>query len=63
MNDSISSDHRSVCYATTQDAIHHIKTFGPGCLLAKTDIKNAFQNIPVRPQDYNLLGMRWHEAY
>ena len=42
MNDSISSDHSSECYATTQDAIHHIKTFGPGCFLAKTDIKNAF---------------------
>ena len=62
MNDSISSDHSSVCYATTQDAIHHIKTFGPGCYLAKTDIKNAFQIMPVS-QDYNLLGMRWHEAY
>ena len=63
VNDSISSDHRSVCYATTQDAFHHIKTFGPGCFLAKTDIKNAFQIIPVRPQDYNLLGMRWRKAY
>ena len=63
MNDSLSSDHSSVCYATTQDAIHHIKTFGPGCFLAKTDIKNAFQIVPVRPQDYNLLGMRWNEAY
>ena len=61
VNDS--SLHSSVCYATTQDAIHHIKTFGPRCFLAKTDIKNAFQIIPVRPQDYNLLGMRWHEAY
>ena len=60
MNDSISSDHSSVCYATTQDAIHHIKTFGPGCFLAKTDIKNAIQIIPgpLRPQDYNLLGTR-----
>ena len=54
VNDSISSDHSSVCYATTQDAIHHIKTFGPGCFLAKTDIKNAFQIISVRPEDYNL---------
>ena len=63
VNESISSDHSSVCYATTQDAINHIKTFGPGCFLAKTDIKNAFQIIPVCPQDYNLLGTRWHEAY
>ena len=47
VNESISSDHSSVCYATTQDAINHIKTFGPGCFLAKTDIKNAFQIIPV----------------
>ena len=31
--------------------------------MAKTDIKNAFQIIPVCPQYYNLLGMRSHEAY
>ena len=63
VDDSISSDHSSVCYATTQDVIHHIKTFGPGCFLAKTDMKNAFQIIPVCPQDYNLLGIRWNEVY
>ena len=42
-----SSDHCSVCYATIEDDIRHIKTLGPGCFLAKTDIKNAFRIIPV----------------
>ena len=36
VNASISSDHSSVCYATTQDAIHHIKTFGLGCFFWQT---------------------------
>ena len=57
MNNGISSDHTSVSYATISDAIRHIKAAGRGCLLAKTDVKNAFRIIPIRPLDYSLLGM------
>ena len=46
VNDDISPDHTSVSYATISDAIHHIKAAGRGCLLAKTDVKNAFRIIP-----------------
>lgn len=59
INDGISSDNSSVSYASIADAISHIKAAGYGCFLAKTDIKNAFRIIPIRPQDYSLLGMRW----
>ena len=38
MNDGIFSDHRSVSYATIQDAIRHMKALGLGCFLANTDI-------------------------
>ena len=31
--------------------------------MAKTDIKNAFRIIPIRPQDYNLLGIFWRGLY
>ena len=61
--DGISTDLTSVSYATVEDAIRRIKTVGPGCFLAKTDIKNAFQIIPIRPQDYNLLGICWRGLY
>ena len=59
VNDGISPDHTSVSYATISDAICHIKAAGRGCFLAKTDVKNAFRIIPIRPMDYYLLGMRW----
>ena len=63
INDGISADHSSVSYATIHDAIRHIKALGPGCFLAKTDVNNAFRIIPVRPQEYSLLGMRWQGVY
>ena len=63
VNDGISPDHTSVSYATIADAIRHIKAAGRGCFLAKTDVKNAFRIIPIRPLDYSLLGMRWRNLY
>ena len=63
VNDSIDSEHTRVCYATVDDAIKFIKLTVPGCFLAKTDIKNTFRIIPIRPADYNLLGMQWWGLY
>ena len=63
VNDDIESEHTRVCYATVDDAIKFIKLAGPGCFLAKTDIKNAFRIIPISPDDYNLLGMQWRGLY
>ena len=63
VNDGIDSEHTRVCYATVDHAIKFIKLAGPGCFLAKTDIKNAFRIIPISPDDYNLLGMQWRGLY
>ena len=63
VNDGIDSEHTRVFYATVDDAINLIKLAGPGCFLAKTDIKSAFRIIPIRPADYNLLGMQWRGLY
>ena len=63
LNDGISPVNTSVSYATVEDAIRFIKTVGSGCFLAKTDIKNAFRIIPIRPQDYHLLGIFWKGFY
>jgi hypothetical protein len=52
-----------VHYATVADAICLIKLAGPGCFLAKTDVKNAFRIIPIRPCDHYLFGMKWHGLY
>ena len=63
VNDGIFPEHCSVSYATISDAIQHIKAAGPGCFLAKTDIKNAFRIIPIHSQDHGLLGIRWKGLY
>ena len=63
VNDGISSEHSTVSYCRVDDAIALIKSLGRGCFLAKTDIKSAFRIIPIRPQDYPLLGMTWQGKY
>lgn len=63
INDGIPQTETAVCYATVNDAIRLMKLSGPGCFLAKTDIKSAFRIIPIRPEDYHLLGMRWRGLY
>ena len=63
VNDGIPPEHTSFHYATMDGAIKLIKSAGPGCFLAKTDIKNAFRIIPIYPNDYGLLGMQWRGLY
>ncbi len=36
---------------------------GPNCFMAKTDVQSAFRNIPVHPDDWELLGMKWRGLY
>ena len=62
-NDGIGPEDTSVHYVTVADAIRLIKSNGKGCFLAKTDIKNAFRIIPIRPEDHYLLGMKWQGMY
>ena len=59
VNSGIPVDFSSVRYASIQDAIVFVKRLGVGCYLAKTDIKSAFRIIPIHPEDYPLLGMKW----
>ena len=63
INDGIASENTHVQYARVSDAIKLIKRAGPGCYLAKTDIKSAFRIIPIHPNDYPLLGMQWRGLY
>jgi hypothetical protein len=63
VNDGMTPDNTSAHYATVADAIRLIKAAGKGCFLAKTDIKNAFRIIPIRPEDHCLLGMKWCGKY
>ena len=63
VNDGISHENSTVCYATIGDAIRCIKLAGQGSYLAKTDTQNAFQIIPIQSDDYGLLGMHWQGSF
>lgn len=63
VNDFIPGDKSTVHYASIGNAISLIKSIGRGSFLAKTDIKSAFRIIPIHPEDYHLLGMKWNNAF
>lgn len=63
MNDCISSDHTSVTYAMVDGAVRLITQSRVASFLAKTDIKSAFRIIPIRSEDYHLLGIRWRGLF
>ena len=63
VNDHIAEEYSTVNYATIGKAISFVKQAGPGCFMAKTDICNAFRLIPIQPEDYHFLGMKWKGAY
>ena len=63
VNDGIAFEDSTVQYATVGQAISHIVSMGQGCFMAKTDIQSAFRIVPVRPQDYPLLGFKWRGKY
>jgi len=46
-----------------EDALAGIRRLGRGCLLTKFDVRAAFKLVPVRPEDYALLGLRWQDQY
>lgn len=48
-------DSFSLRYSTIDDAIAICNLLGPGTLLAKIDLQDAFQMCPVRPEDPLLL--------
>lgn len=63
VNDGISHENSTVCYATIGDSIRCMKLAGRACYLAKTDIKNAFRIIPIQSGDYGLLGIHWNGSF
>ena len=64
MNCAIDSARCSLAYVSVGDAAATVLRLGRGSLLAKVDIRNAYRNVPVHPNNLWLLGMEWHgEVY
>ena len=63
VNDYIPQEKFSVQYSKFDDAVDMIANLGLGALMAKLDIKSAFRLCPVRPEDWELLGIHWEGLY
>ena len=63
INDHISKANFSLQYSSIDDAVRMLIALGPGALMSKADLKSTFRMVPVRPQDWELLGMRWQDHY
>ena len=59
VNSRISEALCSLSYVSVEGAAQIMLRLGRGALLAKVDIRNAYRNIPVHPDDRWLLGLSW----
>ena len=61
VNDGIDKELCSLSYMTVDQVAQKVLELGRGALMAKFDLKAAYRNIPVHPDDRWLLGMEWEE--
>ena len=59
VNDGIAKESAGLSHVSIDDVTTCILQVGRGALLAKIDIKHAYRNVPVHPEDRCLLGMAW----
>ena len=58
INDSINPEDYALSYCSVIDAFAIVSALGKGTIMAKIDLKNALRLVPVRPEDWNLLGIQ-----
>ena len=68
VNDGILQEWGSLEYTTFDDAVNTLLRQGPGAILVKRDLKDAFRHVPVATSDQWLLGFEcdgsyWMERY
>ena len=63
VNDGIDANLCSLEYATVDDAASLVRCAGPGALMAKLDLSNAYRHVPVHPIECQLLGVQWRGIY
>lgn len=59
VNDGIDRDLASLSYVSVDEVAEAVLNLGRGTQMAKMDIRQAYRNVPVHPQDRLLLGMQW----
>jgi hypothetical protein len=46
-----------------ETVIHLVQRHGHNCLMAKSDIEDAFRLLPIHPDDPHPLGFTWEGKY
>jgi hypothetical protein len=59
VNSQINEDSSTLVYTRIQVILDNIIIAGKGAIIIKRDIKEAFRNIPLAPQNQWLLGFSW----
>ena len=63
LNSLIDKEAHSLQYVTIDNAIRLIKSLGPGTLLFKTDISDAFTLVPMHPDMWPYHGISWKNKF
>ena len=63
INDWIDPAKCSEQYSSFDRAIELVSKMGKGALIGKKDIANAFRLMPIRPEDFCLLGFQFQDKY
>lgn len=63
VNDFIDHSLCSVHYTLFDSIISMVQKLGPGALLGKKDITSAFRLLPIRPENFSLLGFYFGNKY
>ena len=63
VNTYICDELAKVSYTTFDKALEHVVLMGSEAQIAKADLKDAFRMLPIRPQDFDLLGFQFEGEY
>lgn len=63
INDGIPVSEGTIAYDSFACAVDDLIKSGPGSTFVKLDLEAAFRQIPVRPEDWHLLGFTWEGKY
>ncbi len=59
VNDGIEPELCMLHYTFVDEACRQVVARGRGMVLAKFDVEGAFGTVPVHPDDWRLLCMKW----
>ena len=63
VNDGIPVENGAVQYVRFDQIVRMVAQLGRGALIAKVDLKHAFRQCPVHPDDWPLLCYKWEDEY